>query len=124
MAWFYLLTAAACEMIWPLGFKYTNGFKTHVPVMALTLAVMTLSFYLMSVSTAKGIPIGTAYAVWTGLGATGTAILGMMLFSDPRDFFRIACLTLIIIGAVGLKFRPPPSERLPVPTVLASKAAK
>lgn len=111
MAWIYLMIAAACEMVWPLGFKYTNGFKIHVPVMVLTLAVMTLSFYLMSKATAHGIPIGTAYAVWTGLGATGTAILGMALFGDPRDALRIACLSLIILGVVGLKFQPAPSEQ-------------
>ena len=109
MAWFYLLLAGACEMVWPLGFKYTNGFKIHWPFMVLTIGIMTLSFWLMSVATAKGIPIGTAYAVWTGLGATGTAILGMMFFKDPRDAFRLVCLSLIIIGAVGLKFQPPKS---------------
>jgi quaternary ammonium compound-resistance protein SugE len=113
MAWFFLLLAGACEMVWPLGFKYTNGFKVHAPVMVLTLAMMTLSFYLMSVATAKGIPVGTAYAVWTGIGAAGTAILGMMLFNDPRDAVRITCLTLIIIGAIGLKFWPGPSEKPP-----------
>ena len=62
--------------------------------------------------------------MWTGLGATGTAILGMMLFSDPRDLFRIACLTLIIIGAVGLKFQPPPSEQSPGPVATVSKTVE
>lgn len=122
MAWIFLLLAGACEMVWPLGFKYTNGFKVHVPIMALTLAMMTLSFYLMSVATSKGIPVGTAYAVWTGIGATGTAILGMTLFNDPRDWTRIACLSLIIIGAVGLKlFEKPP---LSVPTAAAAQVTK
>src|ERR1700730_11606771 len=114
MAWFFLLLAGACEMVWPLGFKYTHGFKVHVPAMVLTLAIMTLSFYLMSVATAKGIPVGTAYAVWTGIGAAGTAILGMMLFNDPRDAIRITCLILIIIGAIGLKLWPGESEKPPI----------
>jgi len=115
MAWIFLLLAGACEMVWPLGFKYTNGFKVHVPIMALTLAIMTLSFYLMSVATAKGIPVGTAYAVWTGIGATGTAVLGMAWFNDPRDWTRIACLSLIIIGAVGLKLFEKPPLSSPAP---------
>jgi quaternary ammonium compound-resistance protein SugE len=117
MGWFFLLLAGACEMVWPLGFKYTNGFKQHVWAMALTLAIMTLSFYLMSLATARNIPVGTAYAVWTGIGATGTAILGMILFKDPADVYRVVCLVLIIAGAVGLKFHPAPSEAANHPPV-------
>jgi quaternary ammonium compound-resistance protein SugE len=105
MAWFYLLLAGACEMVWPIGFKYTDGFKTHYSIMALTLAIMTLSFALMSIATAKGIHVGTAYAIWTGIGASGTTLLGMVLFKEPRDAFRLICITLIIIGAAGLKLR-------------------
>ena len=95
-------------MIWPIGFKYTDGFKTHYGIMAITLAVMTLSFALMSIATAKGIHVGTAYAIWTGIGASGTAILGIILYKEPRDFFRLACITLIIIGTAGLKLRSTP----------------
>jgi quaternary ammonium compound-resistance protein SugE len=109
MAWIFLLLAGACEMVWPLGFKYTNGFKTHFGFVALTFAIMILSFWLMSVATNRGIHVGTAYAVWTGLGAAGTAILGMILFNEPRDAIRISCLVLIIAGAVGLKFFSPPT---------------
>jgi quaternary ammonium compound-resistance protein SugE len=109
MAWFYLLLAGLCEMIWPIGFKYTNGFKTNYALMAVTLMIMTLSFALMSISTAKGIHVGTAYAIWTGIGASGTVILGMVLFHEPRDAFRLACITLIILGAAGLKFKSPPA---------------
>ena len=76
--------------------------------MALTVAIMTLSFALMSIATAKGIHVGTAYAVWTGIGASGTTILGMMIYKEPRDAFRLACIGLIIIGAAGLKFRKAP----------------
>jgi quaternary ammonium compound-resistance protein SugE len=109
MAWFYLLLAGLCEMIWPIGFKYTNGFKTNYGLMAITLAIMTLSFALMSIATAKGIHVGTAYAIWTGIGAGGTTLLGMILFHEPRDAFRLGCITLIILGAAGLKLKSPPA---------------
>jgi quaternary ammonium compound-resistance protein SugE len=103
MAWVYLLLAGACEMAWPIGFKYTHGFRAHWPAVAGTMALMCLSFWLMSVATNKGIPVGTAYAVWTGLGAAGTAVLGMILFKESADAMRIACLALIILGVIGLK---------------------
>ena len=115
MGWFYLLLAGLCEMAWPLGFKYTGGFRVHHWVTGLTLGVMVTSFWLMSLANGRGIPIGTAYAVWTGLGATGTAVLGMALFGESRDAWRLACLTLIVLGAVGLKLR----ERPPAPAGLA-----
>jgi quaternary ammonium compound-resistance protein SugE len=107
MAWIYLLMAGACEMVWPLGFKYTNGFKTNFGFVALTLGIMTLSFWLMGVATSKGIHIGTAYAIWTGIGAAGTAMLGIILFDEPRDAIRLCCLALIILGAIGLKLLAP-----------------
>jgi quaternary ammonium compound-resistance protein SugE len=113
MGWFFLLAAGACEMVWPLGFKYTHGFKQHYWAMGLTLAIMTLSFYLMSLATARNIPVGTAYAVWTGIGATGTAVLGMTLFSESADVRRILCLTLIIAGAAGLKYFETPTTSQP-----------
>src|SRR3954471_22306224 len=104
MAWFLLLLAGACEMAWPIGFKYTNGFKSNYPFIAATMATMILSFFLLSQATNRGIHVGTAYAVWTGLGAAGTAILGMFLFNEPRDATRLVCLSLIIAGVLGLKF--------------------
>ena len=110
MAWLFLLFAAACEMAWPIGFKYTNGFRTHYPFIALTMAIMLLSFWLMSQSVSKGIHIGTAYAVWTGLGAAGTVILGMIMFKEPRDTIRLTFLAVIIVGVVGLKFVSPPEQ--------------
>lgn len=94
-------------MVWPIGFKYTNGFKTNFGIMAMTLAIMMLSFALMSLATARGIHVGTAYAVWTGIGASGTTVLGMILFREPRDLFRLLCIALIVAGAAGLKFRTP-----------------
>ena len=105
MRWVYLLFAGACEMVWPLGFKYTHGFKDHYPAIGGTVGVMLTSFWLMSLATNRGIPVGTAYAVWTGLGATGTVLLSMTLFHEPRDAWRLACLSLIILGVVGLKLR-------------------
>jgi quaternary ammonium compound-resistance protein SugE len=110
MAWLYLLFAAACEMAWPIGFKYTNGFRVHYPIIALTMATMLLSFWLMSQSVSRGIHIGTAYAVWTGLGAAGTVILGMIMFKEPRDAIRLTFLVVIIVGVVGLKFVSPPEQ--------------
>ena len=107
MPWLYLLLAALCEMSWPLGFKLTNGFKTNYPAVGGTVVVMLLSFWFLSLATTRGIPIGTAYAVWTGLGAVGTTILGMTLFNESRDLLRLACLALIIVGAVGLKLSTP-----------------
>src|SRR5215208_5436124 len=107
MPWLYLLLAAMCEMSWPLGFKYTDGFKTNYPAIAATVIIMLLSFWLLSLATTRGIPIGTAYAVWTGLGAAGTTILGITLFHEPRDILRLACLALIILGVIGLKLRTP-----------------
>ena len=103
MAWVFLLLAGVCEMAWPLGFKYTNGFRTHYGVVALTMASMLLSFVLMSFAVNRGIHVGTAYAVWTGLGATGTAILGMALLGDSTAPLRVLCIVLILAGVIGLK---------------------
>ena len=116
MAWMYLVLAGVCEMIWPIGFKYTDGFTTRKWIIALTFAVMLLSFWLMSLATRLGIHVGTSYAVWTGIGATGTVVLGMILFNEPRDLARLACLTLIIGGIVGLKVLSPSDPRAATPT--------
>jgi len=120
MPWFFLILAGLCEMVWPLGFKYTAGFSKHYWAVGTTFAIMILSFYLMSLATARGIPIGTAYAVWTGIGAAGTAILGIFLFQESSDFLRLTCLALIISGAVGLKFlaplESPAAQNPPAPT--------
>ncbi|HVX87229.1 MAG TPA: multidrug efflux SMR transporter [Phycisphaerae bacterium] len=110
MAWVWLVLAGVCEMIWPLGFKYTHGFTMRYWAVGITFGIMVLSLYLMSQATKGGIPIGTTYAVWTGLGAAGTVVLGMLLFHEPHDWVRLGCLTLIITGAVGLKFLSPPGE--------------
>ena len=112
MGWLLLLIAGACEMVWPLGFKYTEGlnYKKHFFAVPATFAIMAVSLWLMSQATKRGIPIGTAYAVWTGLGAAGTVTLGIILWNEPHDWIRICCLALIILGAVGLKFLSPPED--------------
>ena len=110
MAWFYLLLAGVFEMAWPIGFKYTNGFRAHYPVVALTMAMMCLSFWLMSMAVNRGLHVGTAYAVWTAMGAAGTAVFGIILYKEPSDPIRLACLALVILGAVGLKFLAPPQQ--------------
>lgn len=115
MAWVYLFLAGVCEMIWPIGFKYTNGFTTRWWLVGVTAAVMILSFVLMSVATRGGIHVGTAYAVWTALGATGTVVLGMVLFNEPRDVGRLLCLGVIIAGVVGLKAMSPEEKKIDAP---------
>jgi quaternary ammonium compound-resistance protein SugE len=104
MHWFYLVVAGLLEIGWASGLKYTLGFTRLWPS-AGTVAAMIASFFLLSLSL-KTIPIGTAYAVWTGIGAAGTAILGMMYFSEPREVARIICLVMIVAGTVGLKLFP------------------
>ena len=101
MAWAYLTVAGLFEIGWAVGLKYSDGFSKPVPSL-LTVAAMAMSIWLLSVAM-KTIPVGTAYAVWTGIGAVGVAILGMVLFSESRDILRIACLFLIIAGIIGLK---------------------
>ena len=101
MAWAYLTVAGLFEIGWAIGIKYSDGFSKPVPSL-LTAAAMAMSIWLLSIAM-KTIPVGTAYAVWTGIGAIGVAILGMILFGESRDILRIACLFLIIAGIVGLK---------------------
>lgn len=105
MAWFYLVLAGLFECGWAIGLKYTDGFTKLIPSLFTVLA-MALSFWLLSMAM-KTIPIGTAYAVWTGIGAVAVAILGMILFGESRDMMRIICLLLIISGIVGLKLVSP-----------------
>ncbi|WP_291867820.1 quaternary ammonium compound efflux SMR transporter SugE [Bradyrhizobium sp.] len=101
MAWLLLLIAGLLEVGWAVGLKYTEGFTRLVPSV-LTLLSMTASIGLLAVAL-KTLPMGTAYAVWTGIGAVGTAILGIVLFGDPAGVARIACIGLIVAGIVGLK---------------------
>lgn len=102
MAWFYLLIAGLFEIGWAIGLKYTEGFTRLVPSL-LTLACMIVSFALLGMAL-KTLPVGTAYAIWTGVGAVGTALMGMYLFGDPATTARLACIAIIVSGIVGLKF--------------------
>ena len=101
MAWIYLVVAGLFECGWAIGLKYTEGFSKIIPSL-LTISAMAISFWLLSVAM-KAIPVGTAYAVWTGIGAVGVAIMGMVLFGESRDIIRVICLLLIVSGIVGLK---------------------
>jgi quaternary ammonium compound-resistance protein SugE len=101
MNWVILIIAGLFETGWAIGLKYTEGFTKLVPSV-LTAVSMAISVYLLSVAL-KEIPIGTGYAVWTGIGAVGTAILGMVLFDESRDIARIICILLIVSGIIGLK---------------------
>lgn len=101
MAWVYLTVAGMFEIVWAVGLKYSAGFSKPVASL-LTVAAMAMSIWLLSIAM-KTIPIGTAYAVWTGIGAVGVAILGMILFGESREILRVACLFLIITGIIGLK---------------------
>lgn len=100
-AWAVLLVAGLCEVAWAIGLKYTEGFSRLVPS-ALTLSAMVVSVVLLGWSL-KVLPVGTAYAVWTGIGAVGTAVLGMILFDESRDVARLVCIGLIVAGILGLK---------------------
>ena len=101
MAWIYLFVAGLFECGWAIGLKYTEGFTKPVPTL-LTAAAMLVSFILLS-SAMKSIPVGTAYAVWTGIGAVGVAVLGVMLFSEPVNLYRFGSILLIVMGIAGLK---------------------
>jgi quaternary ammonium compound-resistance protein SugE len=101
VAWICLIIAGIFEIGWAIGLKYTDGFSRLWPSVA-TIGAMIISFILLSTAM-KTIPVGTAYAVWTGIGAAGTAVLGMWLFDEPRDFMRFACIALILAGVVGLR---------------------
>jgi quaternary ammonium compound-resistance protein SugE len=101
MAWALLFIAGLLEVGWAVGLKYTEGFTRLVPSV-LTLISMAASVGMLALAL-KSLPMGTAYAVWTGIGAVGTAILGIMLFGDPAGAARISCIGLIVAGIVGLK---------------------
>lgn len=100
-AWISLLLAGICEIGWAVGLKYTDGFTRFWPTVA-TAASMLVSMWLITVAL-KVIPMGTTYAIWTGIGAAGTALLGMALFGEPATAARIASIALIIAGIAGLK---------------------
>ncbi len=101
MAWIYLFFAGLFEIGWAIGLKYTEGFSKLWPTIG-TLAAMTASIILLAMAV-KTLPIGTAYAIWTGIGALGAVILGIVLFGDPATPLRLLCVAFILVGIIGLK---------------------
>lgn len=105
MAWIMLLVAGILEVGWAVGLKYTEGFTRLWPSVA-TIAAMVFSIGLLGAAV-RTLPIGTAYAAWTGIGSVGTVLVGIWLFSEPATFVRLFCVLLIVCGIVGLKFVTP-----------------
>ena len=105
MAWLYLLIAGLLEVAWAIGLKYSDGFKRLWPSVW-TIATMIGSFVFLA-QALRTIPVGTGYAVWTGIGAVGTAILGIILFAESATLPRLACIALIVVGILGLKLASP-----------------
>lgn len=105
MAWLLLLLAGLFEVVWAIGLKYTDGFTRFWPSVV-TVAATIVSFWLLALAM-RTLPIGTAYAVWVGVGAIGTAALGIVLFGEPASAGRLASLGLIVAGLVGLKLAGP-----------------
>ena len=103
--WLALLAAGLLEVAWALGLKYSDGLTRFWPTAA-TLVAIALSFALMAIAL-RSLPFGTAYAVWTGIGAVGSILVGMYLYSEPADPVRIVCLMLIVAGMIGLKLNSP-----------------
>ncbi|MBB6251595.1 quaternary ammonium compound efflux SMR transporter SugE [Nitrospirillum iridis] len=101
MAWLWLLLAGLSEVGWAVGLKYTEGFTRPVPSL-LTVAAMGVSLGLLGLAL-RTLPLGTAYAVWTGVGTLGTVIAGIVLFNEPATALRLACIGLIVAGIAGLK---------------------
>jgi quaternary ammonium compound-resistance protein SugE len=101
VAWVYLFIAGIFEIVWAIGLKYTNGFTRLWPSV-ITVVGMIISFYYLSQAT-KVLPIGTAYTIWTGIGAAGAVILGIVLFNEPKTLLRLMFLAFVITGIIGLK---------------------
>lgn len=105
MAWIYLFVAGLFEVAWAVGLKYAEGFSRPGPTLWV-LGTMAVSIYCLA-QAVRVLPVGTAYAVWTGIGAVGTVLAGILLFGEPRDALRLACIALIVAGIVGLKLTAP-----------------
>lgn len=102
MAWVILFVAGLLEIGWAVGLKYTDGFSRPLPTV-LTAVSLIASMGLLGLAV-RTLPLGTAYAVWTGIGTIGTAVLGMVLFDEPATAVRLACIALIVAGILGLRF--------------------
>ena len=105
MAWLLLIVAGLCEIVWAIGLKYAEGFTRFWPSV-MTVAVMLVSIVLLGIAM-KSLPVGTSYAVWVGVGAVGTAVLGIVLLGESASAGRLASLALIVAGIVGLKLATP-----------------
>jgi quaternary ammonium compound-resistance protein SugE len=101
MAWVFLVIAGLFEIGWAIGLKYTEGFTRILPT-TLTVGAMVISIALLGLAL-RDLPVGTGYAIWTGIGTVGTAILGIYLFGDPATVLRLVCIGLIVTGIAGLK---------------------
>jgi quaternary ammonium compound-resistance protein SugE len=101
MAWVYLIVAGVFEIIWAVGLKYAQGF-TRLGASTVTIVAMLVSFFCLA-QAVKTIPVGTGYAIWTGIGAVGTAAFGIILFSESASLARLCCIGLIVAGIIGLK---------------------
>jgi quaternary ammonium compound-resistance protein SugE len=105
MAWLLLVLAGGLEIGWAIGLKYTDGFTRLVPTIA-TVAAMVASMTLLGLAV-RVLPVGTAYAAWTGIGTVGTVLLGIVLFAEPADAMRLGFIAMIVVGIVGLKIVTP-----------------
>lgn len=105
MQWIFLLIAGVFEVWWAIGLKYSQGFTKLVPSL-FTAVGMAASLYFLALAL-KNLPLGTAYAIWTGIGTVGTVILGVILFKEPMDITRLVCIGFIVVGIVGLKLVSP-----------------
>ncbi|HRH95275.1 MAG TPA: quaternary ammonium compound efflux SMR transporter SugE [Prosthecobacter sp.] len=101
MPWFHLIIAGLLEVAWAIGLKQTDGWTRLWPSV-ITALLMIASFFFLSLAL-RSLPIGTAYAIWTGIGAVGTALIGIFVFGEPRTAARLVCIVLIVAGIVGLK---------------------
>lgn len=101
MPWLHLIIAGLLEVAWAVGLKHTDGW-TKLGPSVITALLMVASFFFLSLAL-RTLPLGTSYAIWTGIGAVGTAIVGMLVFGEPRTAARLACIVLIVAGIVGLK---------------------
>lgn len=101
MAWLILLAAGLLEVVWAIGLKYTHGFSRLMPTVV-TVIAMIASMGLLGLAV-RSLPIGTAYAVWTGIGTVGTVLVGILVFGESASLLRLLCVSLIVIGIIGLK---------------------
>lgn len=106
MPWIHLVIAGLLEVAWAIGLKQTDGWSKLWPSV-FTAALMVASFFFLSLAL-RALPIGTAYAIWTGIGAVGTAVVGMLIFGEPKTAARLACIVLIVAGIAGLKLTSAP----------------